>query len=113
MIAFRQNASSTPYSKAGSVTVTHKNKLVATIDISIQPTPFSQPTFDRYTQKAIAAGHNFQKAYREGAYGNTTKPFIGLITLLTGTPSPPRPANLSRFLWTYDDGTLVRRVYFF
>lgn len=74
------------YPKYWSVTVTHKNKLIATIDISIQPTPFSQPTFDRYTQKAIATGHNFQKAYREGDYGNTQKPFTGAITILTGTP---------------------------
>lgn len=83
------SASSTPYSRAGFITVIYENKLIAIINVSIQPTPFSQSAFTAYTQKTIAAGHNFQKAYREGAYGNTTKPFIGLITLLTRTPSPP------------------------
>ncbi len=82
------SASSNHYSGVGSITVTHKNKLIAIIDVSIQPAPFSQAAFTAYTQETIAAGHNFQKAYREGAYGNTSKPFIGSITLLTDQPTP-------------------------
>lgn len=73
----------TKHAKPWAVTVTHENKLIAIINVSIQPTPFSQSAFTAYTQKTIAAGHNFQKAYREGAYGNTTKPFMEQSLLLT------------------------------
>lgn len=70
--------------KPWTVIVTNDEKLIAVIDITAHTNSFTQPALNDFFQKTIAAGHNFQKAYREGAFGNFSKPFVGSITVVVG-----------------------------
>jgi len=57
-------------------------QLIAAIELKSQVGPSFGNNFNNRTEEAIGTAHDFWTAYREGAYGNQPRPFIGWVMLV-------------------------------
>jgi len=72
--------------KLWDIIVTHQGKLIAAIELKSQVGPSFGNNFNNRTEEAIGTGHDFWTAYREGAFGQQTKPFIGWLMMVEDEP---------------------------
>lgn len=72
--------------KLWDIVVTHQGKLIAAIELKSQVGPSFGNNFNNRTEEAIGTGHDFWTAYREGAFGQQTKPFIGWLMMVEDEP---------------------------
>lgn len=68
--------------KQWDLLVTYKGELVAAIELKSQAGPSFGNNFNNRTEEAIGTAHDIWTAYREGAFGEQPKPFIGWIMLV-------------------------------
>jgi len=57
-------------------------QLVAAIELKSQVGPSFGNNFNNRTEEAIGAAHDFWTAYREGAFGDGPRPFLGWLILV-------------------------------
>jgi restriction endonuclease XhoI-like protein len=68
--------------KIWDILVLHKKDLVAAIELKSQVGPSFGNNFNNRTEEAIGTAHDFWTAYREGAFGNKPRPFVGWLMLV-------------------------------
>jgi type II restriction enzyme len=82
--------------KLWDILVTHEGSLVAAIELKSQVGPSFGNNFNNRTEEAIGTAHDFWTAYRENAFGNQPRPFVGWLMLVEDAPesrSPVRDAS--------------------
>lgn len=67
--------------KMWDLLVIHKSELVAAVEFKSQVGSFGN-NFNNRTEEAIGTAHDLAVAYREGAFGEQSQPFIGWFMLL-------------------------------
>ena len=72
--------------KLWDLVVLHKGKLIAAIEFKSQVGPSFGNNFNNRTEEAIGTAHDLWTAYREGAFGEAPKPFIGWLMLVEDAP---------------------------
>ena len=82
--------------KLWDLLVMHQGELVAAIELKSQVGPLFGNNFNNRTEEAIGTGHDLWTAFREGAFGQRPKPFVGWIMLVEdadGSRNPVRDAS--------------------
>ena len=82
--------------KLWDLLVIHEGRLIAALELKSQVGPSFGNNFNNRTEEAIGTAHDFQTAYREGAFGKNPKPFAGWLMLVEDAPqsrSPLRDAS--------------------
>jgi hypothetical protein len=78
--------------KIWDVLVTHKGELVAAIELKSQVGSFGK-NFNNRAEEAIGTAHDFWTAYREGAFGEQPRPFVGWLMLVEDAPESRSPVK--------------------
>lgn len=79
--------------KLWDVLVIHKTHLVAAIELKSQVGPSFGNNFNNRTEEAIGTAHDLATAYREGAFGQQPKPFVGWMMMVEDAPESRRPVT--------------------
>jgi len=72
--------------KLWDLLVMYKGELIAAIELKSQVGPSFGNNFNNRTEEAIGTAHDFWTAYREGAFGEQPKPFVGWVMLVEDAP---------------------------
>jgi len=73
------------------VLVLNKGHLVAAIELKSQVGPSFGNNFNNRTEEAIGTAHDLWTAYREGAFGQQPRPFVGWMMMVEDAPESRRP----------------------
>jgi len=73
--------------------VLHKGHLVAALEFKSQVGPSFGNNFNNRAEEAIGTAHDFWTAYREGAFGDTPRPFVGWLMLVEEAPGSRTPVR--------------------
>jgi type II restriction enzyme len=68
--------------KLWDLLVIHQGELVAAIELKSQVGPSFGNNFNNRTEEAIGTAHDLWTAYREGAFGQQPRPFVGWLMLV-------------------------------
>ena len=82
--------------KLWDLLVLNEGRLIAAIEIKSQVGPSFGNNFNNRTEEAIGTSHDLWTAYREGAFGKKSRPFIAWMMLVEDAPgsrSPVRDAS--------------------
>ncbi len=79
--------------KLWDLLVMDKGELIAAIELKSQVGPSFGNNFNNRTEEAIGTAHDFWTAYREDAFGDQPKPFVGWIMLVEDEPASRRPVR--------------------
>jgi hypothetical protein len=77
--------------KLWDLLVTHRGELIAAIELKSQAGPSFGNNFNNRAEEAIGTAHDFWTAYREGAFGNQSRPFVGWLMLVEDAPKSRSP----------------------
>lgn len=72
--------------KLWDLLVIHEGQLIAAIELKSQVGPSFGNNFNNRTEEAIGTAHDFWTAYREGAFGDQPRPFVGWLMLVEDAP---------------------------
>jgi len=72
--------------KLWDLLVTNNGRLVAAVEFKSQVGPSFGNNFNNRAEEAIGTAHDFWTAYREGAFGQQPRPFVGWMMLLEDAP---------------------------
>lgn len=73
--------------KLWDLLVIHKEQLVAAIELKSQVGPSFGNNFNNRAEEAIGTAHDLWTAYREGAFGQQPRPFVGWMVLVEDAPA--------------------------
>jgi hypothetical protein len=79
--------------KLWDLLIMNKDRLVAAFEFKSQVGPSFGNNFNNRTEEAIGSAHDLWTAFREGAFGEQTRPFIGWLMLLEDCPKSTAPAR--------------------
>ncbi len=79
--------------KLWDLLVIQDRRLIAAIELKSQVGPSFGNNFNNRTEEAIGTAHDFWTAYREGAFGDQPRPFIGWLMLVEDAPESRRPVE--------------------
>lgn len=79
--------------KLWDLLVIHEGELVAAIELKSQVGPSFGNNFNNRTEEAIGTAHDFWTAYREGAFGQQPRPFVGWLMLVEDAPRSRAPVR--------------------
>lgn len=79
--------------KLWDLLVMHQGRLIAAIELKSQVGPSFGNNANNRAEEAIGMGHDFWTAYREGAFGLQTRPFIGWLILVEDAPGSRTPVR--------------------
>jgi hypothetical protein len=77
--------------KLWDLLVLHKGHLVAALEFKSQVGPSFGNNFNNRAEEAIGTAHDFWTAYREGAFGDTPRPFVGWLMPVEDAPGSRTP----------------------
>ena len=77
--------------KLWDLLVIHKDQLIAAIELKSQVGPSFGNNFNNRTEEAIGTAHDLWTAYREGAFGQQPRPFVGWMILVEDAPASRTP----------------------
>jgi hypothetical protein len=77
--------------KQWDLLVTNKGRLIAALEFKSQVGPSFGNNFNNRTEEAIGTAHDLWTAYREGAFGEQSRPFVGWLMLLEDAPKSRSP----------------------
>ncbi|MEE4605477.1 MAG: PaeR7I family type II restriction endonuclease, partial [Desulfobacteraceae bacterium] len=72
--------------KLWDLLVMNEGRLVAALEFKSQVGPSFGNNFNNRTEEALGTAHDLWTAYREGAFGEQTRPFVGWLMLLEDAP---------------------------
>ena len=78
--------------KLWDLLVIHQGRLIAAIEMKSQVGSFGN-NFNNRTEEAIGNAHDLWTAYREGAFGKNTKPFVGWLMMVEDAPESRKPVT--------------------
>lgn len=73
--------------KLWDLLVIHEDQLIAAIELKSQVGPSFGNNFNNRTEEAIGTAHDLWTAYREGAFGQQPRPFVGWMMLVEDAPA--------------------------
>lgn len=79
--------------KLWDLVVIHKGHLVAAIELKSQVGPSFGNNFNNRTEEAIGTAHDFWTAYREKAFGEQSRPFVGWLMVVEDAPRSRSPVR--------------------
>ena len=79
--------------KLWDLLVINEGRLVAALEFKSQVGPSFGNNFNNRTEEAIGTAHDLWTAFREGAFGEQTKPFVGWLMLLEDAPKSQSPVK--------------------
>jgi Restriction endonuclease XhoI len=68
-------------------------RLVAAVELKSQVGPSFGNNFNNRTEEAIGTAHDFSVAYREGAFGQHSRPFVGWLMMVEDADGSRRPVS--------------------
>lgn len=77
--------------KLWDVVVINDGRLVAALEFKSHVGPSFGNNFNNRTEEAIGSAHDLWTAYREGAFGEQPRPFVGWLILIEDAESSRRP----------------------
>ena len=75
--------------KSWDMLVLHQNRLIAAIELKSQVGSFGN-NFNNRTEEAIGTAQDLWTAFREGAFGENPRPFVGWLMLIEDAPQSRR-----------------------
>ena len=79
--------------KLWDLLVLFRGELVAALEFKSQVGPSFGNNFNNRTEEAIGIAHDFWTAYREGAFGRQSRPFVGWLMLVEDAPESRSPVR--------------------
>lgn len=79
--------------KLWDLLVLDKGQLIAALEFKSQVGPSFGNNFNNRTEEAIGTAHDLWTAYREGAFGDHPKPYVGWLMLVEDAPASRVPAR--------------------
>ena len=79
--------------KLWDLLVIHKKQLIAAIELKSQVGPSFGNNFNNRTEEAIGTAHDLWTAYREGAFGQQPRPFVGWMMLVEEADASRAPVR--------------------
>lgn len=79
--------------KIWDLLILRKGRLVAAIELKSQVGPSFGNNFNNRTEEAIGTAVDLWTAYREGAFGEQSRPFLGWLILLEDAPASREPVK--------------------
>jgi len=80
--------------KIWDLLVTRKNKLLAAVEFKSQVGPSFGNNFNNRVEESLGNAVDFLTAYREGAFGESSRAFLGYFFVLEECPESTRPVGL-------------------
>ncbi len=68
-------------------------RLIAAVELKSQVGPSFGNNYNNRTEEAIGTAHDLWTAYREGAFGKHSRPFVGWLMMVEDAPESRRPVN--------------------
>jgi hypothetical protein len=79
--------------KLWDLLVLHQGHLIAAIELKSQIGPSFGNNFNNRAEEAIGTAHDFWMVYREKAFGEQPRPFVGWMMLVEDAPASRRPVR--------------------
>ena len=79
--------------KLWDVLVLFEGKLIAAIELKSQVGPSFGKNFNNRTEEVIGSAHDLWTAYREKAFGEYSRPFVGWLMLVEDAPASGAPVK--------------------
>ena len=79
--------------KLWDLLVINEGRLIAALEFKSQVGPSFGNNFNNRSEEAIGTAHDLWTAYREGAFGEQTRPFVGWLMLLEDAPASRAPVR--------------------
>ncbi|MGB1110420.1 MAG: PaeR7I family type II restriction endonuclease [Gammaproteobacteria bacterium] len=79
--------------KLWDLLVLHRGQLIAAIEFKSQIGPSFGNNFNNRAEEAIGTSHDFWTAYREGAFGQQPRPFVGWLMMVEDAPASRSPVR--------------------
>lgn len=79
--------------KLWDLLIMNEGRLIAALEFKSQVGPSFGNNFNNRTEEAIGTAHDLWTAYREGAFGEQTRPFVGWLMLLEDAPKSRSPVK--------------------
>lgn len=72
--------------KSWDIVIIHEGRLIAALEFKSQVGPSFGNNFNNRTEEAMGTAVDLWTAYREGAFGDTPRPFVGWLMLVEDCP---------------------------
>jgi len=79
--------------KQWDLLVINEGRLIGVIEFKSQVGPSFGNNFNNRAEEAIGSAHDLWTAYREGAFGEQSRPFVGWLMLLEDAPKSRAPVR--------------------
>lgn len=79
--------------KLWDLLIVNDGRLVAALELKSQAGPSFGKNFNNRTEEAIGTAHDLWTAFREGAFGEAPRPFVGWLMLVEDAPESRQPVN--------------------
>ncbi len=79
--------------KLWDLLVIYKGELIAAVELKSQVGPSFGNNFNNRTEEAIGTAHDLWTAYREAAFGNQPRPFVGWLMMVEDAPQSRSPVR--------------------
>ena len=79
--------------KLWDLLVINQGCLIAALEFKSQAGPSFGNNFNNRSEEAIGTAHDLWTAYREGAFGEQVRPFVGWLMLLEDAPASRKPVR--------------------
>ena len=79
--------------KSWDLLVINRSRLIAALEFKSQVGPSFGNNFNNRAEEAIGIAQDLWTAYREGAFGEQTRPFVGWLMLLEDAPASRKPVR--------------------
>jgi hypothetical protein len=79
--------------KLWDLLVINEGRLVAALEFKSHIGPSFGNNFNNRTEEAIGTSHDLWTAYREGAFGKQTRPFVGWLMVVEDAPASRAPVK--------------------
>ena len=81
--------------KSWDLLVLHRGRLIAALEFKSQVGPSFGNNFNNRAEESLGTAIDLWTAYREGAFGEAPKPFVGWMTLVEDEPASRAPVKVS------------------
>ena len=79
--------------KQWDMVVMNRGRLIATLELKSQVGPSFGNNFNNRTEEALGSAHDLWTAYREGAFGEQPRPFVGGLILVEDAKGSRKPVR--------------------
>lgn len=79
--------------KLWDLLVLQENRLIAAIELKSQVGPSFGNNFNNRTEEAVGTAHDLWTAYREGAFGKQSRPYVGWLMLVEDAAESRKPVR--------------------